>query len=57
MNKEKLLLEFKEIHNKLKNTPLYDEEKAHYDADDLLIQFINDKEIEEAFDSIHKWYA
>ena len=34
-----------------------DYEIAHRFADELLLEFINDKEISEAYDSIGKWYA
>lgn len=34
-----------------------DPETAHAEADDLLIEFINDAEIKAAYDSIVKWYA
>jgi hypothetical protein len=34
-----------------------DTENDHIDADDLLIEYINDKEIEEAYEAIDKWYA
>ena len=34
-----------------------DTEKAHVEADELLIKYINDKDIEDAFNDIHKWYS
>jgi hypothetical protein len=34
-----------------------DPEVAHGEADDLLIEYINDPEIKEAFGKIDKWYA
>ena len=34
-----------------------DTESAHADADDALIDFINDPEITEAYEKIDKWYA
>lgn len=34
-----------------------DPEQDHSDADDLLLLFINDVEITEAFNEIEKWYA
>ena len=34
-----------------------DEEKAHVEADNLLLDYINDKEISAAFINIDKWYA
>jgi len=38
----------------------YDAEKAHAIADDLLVTFLTDlgyKDIVEAYQAIHKWYA
>lgn len=35
----------------------YDEERAHVDADRVLLELINDDEITEAFNAIDKWYA
>jgi hypothetical protein len=32
-------------------------EYAHYDADQALLEFINDDEITKAFNAIKKWYA
>jgi hypothetical protein len=34
-----------------------DAEQAHSDADELLLRFINDNEITEAFEKIPKYYA
>jgi hypothetical protein len=34
-----------------------DEEINHIEADDLLLEYINDSEIKLAFESIKKWYA
>lgn len=34
-----------------------DTESAHIQADDLLLSYINDSEIEEAYNKIYKWYA
>ena len=34
-----------------------DYETAHAEADNLLLLYLNDKEIEEAYDSVGKWYA
>ena len=34
-----------------------DYEMAHGEADDLLVKFINDPEIAEAYEKIGKWYA
>jgi hypothetical protein len=40
----------------LVDTP-YNPEEAHSTADSLLLDFINDDAIREAFDAIDKWYA
>ena len=34
-----------------------DEEVDHGNADDLLLEYIDDNEITEAFNSVDKWYA
>jgi len=34
-----------------------DREDAHIKADSLLLAYINDVDIERAFDAIDKWYA
>lgn len=34
-----------------------DKERAHFNADDALLKFINDPRITEAFNSFEKWYA
>lgn len=36
---------------------LNDTEIAHSDADDALLRYINDAEIESAYNEITKWYA
>ena len=35
----------------------YDYEITHHEADDLLLAYINDEAVTEAFDAIPKWYA
>lgn len=34
-----------------------DYEMTHAEADDLLLLYLNDEEIKEAYDSVGKWYA
>lgn len=51
MNKKELITKLKELAEDL------DYEYAHGEADNLLIEYINDKEIKEAFDKVGKWYA
>jgi hypothetical protein len=35
----------------------FDIEDRHIEADDLLLEFINIKEVKDAFDELEKWYA
>ena len=51
INKEDLITRLKELNK------FADEESAHFQADLLLINYIDDKEIEEAYNKIEKWYA
>jgi hypothetical protein len=52
MTKEELLekLAYLRKHN-------WDTEANHGEADDLLLEYINDKDIKKAFEEIEKWYA
>jgi hypothetical protein len=34
-----------------------DTESAHCEADALLVEFIDDRDIADAYNRIHKWYA
>ncbi len=34
-----------------------DTEEDHGKADDALIEYINDPDIEQAYNRVHKWYA
>lgn len=52
MTKEELIAKLKAINNNN-----HDPEVAHGEADDALIEYINDAEVKEAYDAIHKWYA
>ena len=51
MNKEELILKLKKCQNNGVT------EIAHCDADDFLLDYINDKEITKEFNKINKWYA
>ena len=51
MTKDELIEKLKEL------SKIGDTEMAHHDADDLLISYINDEEISEAYGNIGKWYA
>jgi len=61
MKKEKLLEKLAKIKERMdsdaEEDTYYYEEDAHIDADELLLEFINDEEILEAFESIPKWYS
>lgn len=47
----------KELIKQLKECNSGDLEADHSDADDLLLEYIDDQEIKEVFDCIDKWYA
>ena len=46
-----------ELVAKLKQLANYDPEVAHLKADELLLAFINDDRVTEAFKEIERWYA
>lgn len=50
MDKEEIIKELKKLISR-------DIEDNHWNADSLLLKFINDKEIQEAYTDIDKWYA
>jgi hypothetical protein len=50
MTKEELVLKLKEC-NELGT------EDGHMEADELLIEFINDPDVKKAFNDLSKWYA
>lgn len=51
--KEILLEDLRRVKKELS----HDIEQAHADADGLLLTYLNDKEIAEAYNAIPKWYA
>jgi len=51
MTKEELIALCKWVENSK------DPERAHEELDDALLEYINDKEITEAYNKVHKWYA
>lgn len=51
MTRERLLQLLNQL--SLSKTP----EEDHLTADQLLLEYINDNEISEAFDNIRKWYS
>lgn len=59
ITKEELIKGLEEIRNKEEDPkkPGYYQVDAHIDADDLLLSYINDEEVTEAFEAIDKWYS
>ena len=53
MTKEELILRLEEIHK----TDEEDKEISHRQADKALLDFIDDIEVNYAYDEIDKWYA
>lgn len=53
LTKEKLIKKLSELEEKHEG----EKESIHIAADDLLLEYINDKEIADAFNAIEKWYA
>lgn len=51
ISKDDLLKELRELKS------LGDVEEAHVEADELVLKYINDKEIEEAYEGVPKWYS
>lgn len=51
MTKNELILKLKELQKS------NDTETAHAEADDLILEYINDEEIKREYDAISKWYA
>lgn len=46
-----------ELLTTLLNCASYDEEAGHYEADQVLVAFIDDAEITAAYANLTKWYA
>lgn len=56
--KSKKKMTKKQLLDKLKSClEYYDIEKSHSDADEALLNFINDPEITKAYNKLEKWYA
>ena len=51
INKEELIKKLKKLNNN------NNQEENHIKADQLLLKYIGDKDIEDAFNKIDKWYA
>lgn len=56
MSKEELIARLHEISVRQPSKDR-DEEQGHMDADDALIEYIDDPEIKAAYESVRKWYA
>ena len=54
MTKQELIEKLKEVADRYNDR---NQELGHSKADDLLIKYINDPEITEAFNAVHEWYA
>lgn len=54
LEKLKLLKDRKFVYG---NYETIDCESNHIDADNLLLEYINDKDITDAFEQIKKWYS
>lgn len=52
ISRKDLLSSLKELHDEQG-----DIEAMHAEADELLLRYINDTEVEEAFEEVPKWYA
>lgn len=60
MNKKELVEKLKALKGKeinLFGNVTIDEEGNHIEADNLLLEYINDEEVTNAFKDIEKWYA
>lgn len=57
MNREELIKKLKAIEGKKRTEKFYDSENGHVEADGLLIEFINDRDIKEAYDEVEKWHS
>lgn len=60
MTEQDAIQELSVIADKLETKPGYDEEPAHAEADEVLIEFLKANgyaKLAEAYDSIPKWFA
>ena len=56
-NNEPAITKVELLSNLRELTEIRDPEITHVEADELLIKYINDKDIERAFDEVPKWYS
>lgn len=57
MTKEELIKKLNAIEGKKETERFYDNEDGHMEADALLIEYIADQDITDAFKAVEKWYA
>lgn len=57
MTKEELIEKLNAINGKRGVERFYDNENGHIEADELLLEYIADKDITDAFEAVEKWYA
>ena len=60
MTKEELIQKLNEISTRkcvIMGIETVDKEYNHIDADNLLLEYINDTDVTKAFNNIKKWYA
>lgn len=57
MTKEELIEKLEKIYIDCKNHSYGADEYDHVMADELLLEYINDIRVTEAFDKIEKWYS
>lgn len=57
MDKKELIKKLNAINGKCKTEKYYDEANGHIEADYLLLEYINDSDISEAFKKVYKWYS
>ena len=54
MTRDELLAKLRALHPEVYGR---DAERAHGEADELLLEYIADAEVKAAYDAIEKWYA
>ena len=57
MTKQELLIELNSLYEQECSEKHPDCESIHIEADQLLLKFINDKDIEQSFERLTKWYS
>jgi hypothetical protein len=61
MTTKELIKKLKKLHSDAKareeSGGYYDEEETHFKADHLLLDYINNQDVSDAFIDIQKWYS